>query len=95
MSGLDHVIIGVGIAGAWLTLKVLLEGKRDVDNLNLEISACRSATERCLAEVAEKTLEVEELETSVEAIKEEVERLEAERGHLGREIQEKKAKLDS
>ena len=94
MSGLDHVTIGVGLVGAWLTLKVLLEGKREVDGLTQEIATCRSASERCRAEVAEKTLEAEELETSVEALKEEVERLEAERGNLDREIRDKKAKLD-
>ena len=94
MSGFDHIIIGAGLGGAWLTLRVLLEGKRDVDSLTLEISACRSAIERCRAEMAEKTIEAEQLETSVKTLKEEIARLEGERGDLDREIQDKKAKLD-
>ena len=75
MSGITEIFLGITIVGIIMTVKVLMDGYRDLNFLKAKITALKDSTIDSQTQLVTQSDENKDIETALQEIKTEVEEL--------------------
>ena len=89
-----EIFIGLSLAGTWLTLKVVQEGLKRIEEENNKIEAYRVTAATCRDQMVDHEKRVVELEEEMSTIREGLEAIQAKEKELSRQIRVAESELE-
>ncbi|MBT3602452.1 MAG: hypothetical protein HOE48_16250 [Candidatus Latescibacteria bacterium] len=94
MSGITEIFLGITIVGIIMTVKVLMDGYRDLNFLKAKITALKDSTIDSQTQLVTQSDENKDIETALQEIKTEVEELSKKEKDMNDQITTLRTDLD-
>ena len=84
---MEHILLGVILIAIVLSIKVYMEGRKDIERINLKIYDCQQAVLKCHEKSQTTQTQIEQEKEGMPELAEEVKKLEKKRRTLGKRAQ--------